>query len=114
MGGPSASADSAVKAAPGIIQHVIENSFHGAFCLRDWQTGRVRRFGRCEFQGDTKALIGTIDGKAFRLYLDYDNDGEFVSPDDLVTYGYHDDEWGEWVTVAAQWAKVEKSFAAAK
>lgn len=88
------------------VIEVIASGFDEGFSLKTIE-GKVRRFGCCQYQTDDHYSVVMLEGKFFLIHHDCRDNGfgelgrEELPSETLATYGYHDDEHGEWETLAA-------------
>jgi hypothetical protein len=87
-------------------QKIIGAGFEQGFSLR-MPDGKLRRFGSCDWHDEDSYEVEASEGKIWLVHEDSrDNDfaelgREELPPETLATWGYHDDEHGEWETLAA-------------
>ena len=86
-------------------QEVIGAGFQQGFSLK--HSGKIRRFSCCDWHDDERYAVVAQDGKFFLVHEDSRDNGfaelgrTELPPETLATLGYHDDEHGEWQTLAA-------------
>lgn len=85
---------------------IIGAGFERGFSLR-MPSGKLRRFGSCDWHDDDSYEVVASEGKFFLVHEDSRDNGftelgrEELPPETLATWGYHDDEHGEWETLGA-------------
>lgn len=92
---------------------IIKNGFQRAFSTKD-SSGKVRRFGCCDYHDDRGYHITHEEGKFFLIMEDSRDNGfaelarHELPGDTQVTNGYHDDEHGMWISLNERLAVIEK------
>lgn len=85
---------------------IIGTGFEQAFSLR-MPNGKLRRFGSCDWHDDDSWSVFHADGKFFLVHQDSRDNGfaelsrAELPAETLAASGYHDDEHGQWETLAA-------------
>lgn len=87
-------------------QNIIGTGFEQGFSLR-MTDGKLRRFGSCDWRHDDSFEVVAVDGKFFLVHEDSRDNGfaelgrEELPAETLATWGFHDDEHGDWATLSA-------------